>query len=129
MLVDTSALHALLDRRDPEHEQARQTFQDLVKTHALLTHNYMVLEAIALTQRRLGMSAVRALSEGILPVIEHHWVRPGLHERAMAALLAAERSSISLVDWTSFELMRELNVRTAFAFDADFRAHGFELVP
>ncbi len=43
----------------------------------------------------------------------------------MSSLLAASRRSVSLVDWTSFELMREERLIDAFAFDDDFAAHGF----
>jgi len=129
VLVDTSALHAILDIADPQHEAAQRAFRTLVRSERLVTHNYVVIEATALVQRRLGIGAVRALTERLLPTIEQVWVRPGLHERAMAALLAADRRGISIVDWTSFELMRERQMRVAFAFDTDFRAQGFEVVP
>jgi predicted nucleic acid-binding protein len=50
-----------------------------------------------------------------------------IHARALSALLAAGR--ISFVDWVSFEVMRRLGVETAFSFDRDFAAQGFELAP
>jgi predicted nucleic acid-binding protein len=42
----------------------------------------------------------------------------------VAALLAAATSDVSLVDWTSFELMRRKGIETALAFD-DFERQGF----
>ncbi|HHH42298.1 MAG TPA: VapC toxin family PIN domain ribonuclease, partial [Chloroflexi bacterium] len=83
----------------------------------------------ALIQRRLGMKAVRLLQEEMVPLFHIHWVEPELHTSAISALLAAKRRNISLVDWTSFELMRRLGIRTAFAFDRHFAEQGFETVP
>jgi predicted nucleic acid-binding protein len=36
---------------------------------------------------------------------------------------------VSLVDWTSFELMRRQGIERAFALDADFDRQGFATVP
>jgi predicted nucleic acid-binding protein len=36
---------------------------------------------------------------------------------------------VSLVDRTSFELMRALHIRRAWTVDADFATEGFEVVP
>jgi predicted nucleic acid-binding protein len=36
---------------------------------------------------------------------------------------------VTLVDLVSFEVMRRLQIETAFAFDRDFARHGFALVP
>jgi uncharacterized protein len=47
----------------------------------------------------------------------------------VSAMLAAGQRDVSLVDWTSFELMRRLGVNTAFAFDDDFAEQGFDLLP
>jgi uncharacterized protein len=41
-------------------------------------------------------------------------------------VLAAGRRQISLVDWTSFTVMRERSITHAFAFDNDFESQGFE---
>ena len=37
------------------------------------------------------------------------------------------RRGLSLVDCMSFIVMRKLEVRQAFAFDADFEREGFEM--
>ena len=95
----------------------------------LLTHNYVVLETTALTQRRLGGAAVRALHEDLLPLVDVVWVDEDLHRAAVTALLAGIRRRVSLVDWVSFELMRRRGIETAFAFDRDFGVQGFETVP
>ena len=45
----------------------------------------------------------------------------------ISALLAAAKKNLSLVDCVSFELMGNLGIRTAFAFDAHFKDAGFEV--
>lgn len=57
------------------------------------------------------------------------WVDERLHDAAVAATLAAPRSAISLVDRTSFEVMRTVGANDAFAFDRDFATAGFTVVP
>lgn len=89
----------------------------------------MVLEAVALCQRRLGLPAVRALHDDLLGVVAVDWVDADLHERALAATLAAGRREISLVDHLSFALMRRRRISRAFAFDAHFGEQGFDALP
>jgi predicted nucleic acid-binding protein len=57
------------------------------------------------------------------------WVDVALHERAVASLLGSASRSVSLVDWTSFALIREESLDRAFAFDRDFRDQGFAVIP
>jgi predicted nucleic acid-binding protein len=127
--VDTSALVALVDATDPNHERARATLLDPSLANSLATHNYVVVEAVALTQRRFGSPAVRDLVERILPLVEVVWVMPAPHHNALSALLASNRRGLSFVDLVSFELMRERDIDTAFAFDRDFRKQGFRTIP
>jgi predicted nucleic acid-binding protein len=132
VFVDTSALYAALDRSDAAHEAAARGWASLLDRVSVgeicaTTHDGIVIEATALTQRRIGIDGVRVLHDRLLPVLEVHWVTAALHERAFAALLGADRRDISLVDWTSFELMRREAVDQAFAFDSDFTDQGFML--
>lgn len=130
VFVDTSALYAALDADDRHHADAAEGWRRLLDAIAdgtgdALTHGSVLVESSALVQRRLGMSAVRALHDRLLPVLTIHWVDADLHARAVSALLAAARRDVSLVDWTSFELMRVLGVEQAFAYDDDFAEQGF----
>jgi len=129
VFVDTSALYAVLDRDDANHRDAAVAFPDLLGHDRLLTHSYVAVEASALVQRRLGIEAVRALHDDVLPALELTWVDEPLHRAGVAAMLAGGKRDVSLVDWTSFELMRRRGVSTAFAFDDDFTRQGFTLVP
>jgi predicted nucleic acid-binding protein len=55
-------------------------------------------------------------------------VTPDIHGAAAAALLAARRRSLSLVDCASFEIMRRTGIRTAFAFDRHLSEYGYDLL-
>jgi uncharacterized protein len=88
----------------------------------------VLLETVALVQRRLGMAAVRTLLEQMMPVVALHWVSPDQHRQGVAAFLAAGQRRYSLVDAVSFVAMRELGTQQAFAYDDDFRRQGFEPV-
>jgi len=128
--VDTSAFFALLDDDDAHHARARVHLQEVLAAGVdLLTHEYVVVETTALVQRRLGLEALRRFVDDLLPLVEVAWVDEALHGEAREALLAAGRRNVSLVDWTSFLVMRRLGVRKAFTFDPDFGVEGFEVLP
>lgn len=86
----------------------------------------MIVETVALIQRRLGLDAVAALRGEILPVLQAGWVDRDLHAEALAAMLAADRRAVSLVDNVSFQFMRQRQITRAFAFDEHFLRQGFE---
>ena len=127
VFVDTSALYALLDAADAGHERALRGSERILGEE-LLTHTYVMVEAVSLVRRRLGAEAAARLVDDVLPAIKIVDVDEALRERAVAALRAAVSSSISLVDRTSFEFMRTLGISRAYALDPDFEAESFELV-
>ena len=124
VFVDTSALFALLDEDDTNHLAARSTFVRLRGTD-LVTHAYVVVETVALVSRRLGWAAVERLLDRILPVIRVVAVDEAAHAQALDSFRAAGTATVSLVDRTSFALMRAEGIDRAFAFDRDFLVEGF----
>lgn len=128
--ADTSALYALLDAGNAQHQAAIEEWAAIrERGDSLLTSNYVLLELMALVGRRLGLQAVRDVQADFVPVLEIIWVGEAIHERAMAALLTAGKRDLSLVDCVSFEVMRERNLGTAFAFDPHFTEQGFRCIP
>jgi len=130
VFVDTSAFFAVLDADDENHEAARQMWEDLLTQEAVLVcSNYVLVETLALVQRRLGIPAVRVFQEDIMPVLNVEWVDESLHQVGIASVLAAARRRLSLVDCVSFEIVRRLGIKTAFVFDHHFEEQGFECLP
>ena len=127
VFIDTSAFYAVLDHDDSNHDKAKETWVRLLREHAgLPTNNYVLLEISALLQHRLGIPAVRAFSEDVLPLLQIDWISEDRHRAGMEAVLAASRKKLSLVDCVSFQTMPENGVRVAFCFDRHFREQGFE---
>ena len=130
MFVDTSAVYALLDGDDANHHRAEQGWTHLLSgKQKMITSNYVTIELCALLQRRLGLKAVRDLQEVVQPVVALHWIEETIHLAGVSAVLASGKKGLSLVDCTSFEIMRRLGIREAFTFDRHFRDQGFACLP
>ena len=128
--IDTSAFYALLDRDDESHRRARYAWASLLENgNTLITNNYVLVEAFALIQHRLGIEAIRGFQNDILPLVNVEFVDAELHRSGVSALLSASRRNLSLVDCISFEMMRTLEIRTAFAIDPHFKEQGFDILP
>jgi predicted nucleic acid-binding protein len=130
IFVDTSAFFALLDSDDSNHKKADKVWRSILDPeNILVSSNYILVESFALIQHRLGTEAVNAFQEDILPVINIEWIDSGVHRSGVSALLAASRRKLSLVDCTSFEIMRNAGIKTVFAFDSHFKEQGFTCMP
>jgi predicted nucleic acid-binding protein len=128
--VDTSALLAVLDADDAQHARASRTWRELLGSdEPLVTTSYVLVEAFALAQARLGLEATRTLNVDVVPILRVIWVDERLHRAAMTALLTAQRRHLSLVDCVSFEAMRQAGMTRAFAVDRHFRQQGFSTIP
>lgn len=127
VFVDTSAFFAILDADDAMHATAVTYLATALECRTrLVTSSYVVVETSALTRSRLGADAFRAFTEQLLPVTQIEWVTPQQHAAATSAALLVGNAGPSLVDCTSFEVMRGLGIRTAFAHDRHFSQAGFE---
>ena len=130
IFVDTSALLAVLDADDSNHMKARKVWEDLInREEQLFSTNYVLVETIALVQHRLGIKALQTLQADILPMFRLEWVNEEIHRAGVAALLAAGRKKLTLVDLVSFNVMQRLGLQTAFAFDHHFSEQGFACLP
>jgi uncharacterized protein len=130
IFIDTAAFLAVLNANDQFHPPAKNNWDEMLSLDsALFSSNYVILETTALLQHRFGVEAVRLFESDILPIIEISWVEETVHKQGMSALLAANRRDLSLVDCTSFEIMRQIGLETVFTFDPHFREQGFIVIP
>lgn len=123
MLWDSSAILALLDADDADHETASATAARIAadRRPSFVT-NYIEAEAHALLLRRLGRSMAREwLLAGGLPVVR---ALPQEEERAKAILGAQRDKDWSLCDAISFAVLETRGARLAFSFDHHFRQYG-----
>lgn len=127
IFLDTSAIYAMADRADPNHVTACSKFDLALKSKKpFLLHNYILAESAALLQARLGLqSAILFLNDA--QAFEIEWVDSELHQEALKELERIAKRGISFIDCASFVVMRRRGIHTAFAFDPDFRDHGFAM--
>jgi uncharacterized protein len=127
VFVDTSALLALMDAGDENHARALKTWDRLAAASLeLVSSNYVVVETFALLQSRIGLDAVRALQQDVLPAFRMAWIDANVHRAAVTAVLATGKRRLSLVDCSSFELIRRGGLERVFHFDRHFTEQGFE---
>ena len=130
IFLDTSAYLAMLNANDQFHLPAKAAWQEILAANTtLVSSNYVLLETITLLKHRFGMQAVRLFNGDILAIVETAWVDEAIHQQAMSAFLIANRRQLSLVDCTSFEIMRQKGMDTVFTFDPHFREQGFTTIP
>lgn len=130
IFVDTSALLAVINTDDPNHAPASVTWTALTQDYQRLsTTNYVLLETFALVQRRHGLQILKMLQQAVSSILHIHWIDASLHNVAVTALFTANRRQLSLVDCTSFHVMRQLGIDTVFAFDERFAEQGFTCIP
>jgi predicted nucleic acid-binding protein len=128
--IDTSAFLAMINSEDPNHDLAMKTWRQLIEEEqTLVCNNYVIVESIALIQRRVNLRAVSILHNDILPFVEIDWLEEELHNAIVKTLLKNDRRQISLVDHSSFDTMRRRGIQTAFGFDSHFSEQGFDIIP
>ncbi len=95
----------------------------------MTTTGPVVVETDALLRRRIGVEAVRDFHTRILPVISVMWLDAEVYEKALLPYLASGRTGPSLVDFSSFALMRTRGVTHALTLDRYFAEQGFDCLP
>lgn len=128
LFVDSSGILALADRDDPAHAGVVEAFA-LGRSEVLSTHAYVVVETLAVARRRYGPEVAANLIDRVFPALAVAPVDAELHRAALSAFRDAIESSVSLVDRTSFALMRREGIERAIALDVDFRTAGFATLP
>jgi predicted nucleic acid-binding protein len=127
IFLDTSAIYAWADTADPNHSESVRRLRALLERgEDLLTHNYVVVESMALLQARLGVKAAIKLGRDARMFVVD-WVDDDLHAAGLEQLERSGKRHVSLVDHISFLVMKRRQVLTAFAFDPDFAIAGFAL--
>ena len=117
---------AILHHDDKNHSPATRVWERLLNQDTtLICTNYILVETCSLLQNRLGLIAVKAFEDSIVPLLIIEWVDEALHQAGVAALLTANRRHLSLVDCISFETARRLGINIVFAFDQHFVEQGF----
>jgi predicted nucleic acid-binding protein len=129
ILVDTSALYALVSASDEFHPQAREMYRAILEGgEEILATSYVLVETLALVHRRLGFEVLLTLYDSIEGVIETLWVDEPIHQQAWQDFAARRGQGLSFVDWTTVVAAGRLGA-TVFAFDSDFASENLSVIP
>lgn len=128
VLLDTSALYALISRTDEFHPRAQATYQDLLAGGARLwITSYVLVEFGALVHHRLGFEPIRSFVEATQDVYETLWIDSELHSQAWVQFETRKGEGLNFVDWTTLMSARRIGA-TIFTFDSGFDREGAEVV-
>jgi hypothetical protein len=131
VFVDTSAFIALLDPRDDCHAQAVHVEQSLSGQAArLVTTNFVLDETYTGLRGKIQHRAILRFRDSVRQSRRLRVVRvtEALEEQAWGIFARYEDKDFSFTDCTSFAVMQQLGITTAFAFDEHFEQFGFTRV-
>lgn len=126
IFLDTSALYAFINAKDPDHVKVK-SFLDAFKGKVVIT-NYIFDEIITLVQARLGHDKA-VLVGNILnksPQVNRVWILPSDEKEAWGFFQARKDKDYSFTDCVSFTVMRRLKISKCMACDDHFKQEGFE---
>ena len=129
--IDTSALYALIDKRDAHHAAASDTVRALLRSGRLLvTSDYVVAETINLANARGG----KHVALRILDLLERsagirvEWIGSLRFDQTKAFFRKHADHPYSFTDCSSFIVMRELRLIEALTTDRHFHQAGFRIL-
>lgn len=135
IFVDTSAFKAYYDKRDKHHRVARKFVAQVAngeyEFRLFVTSDYIVDETATLVKRSCGAEEASrflgAIQRSVMVTVVH--VGEECFRKAKEMFEKYTDRTWSFTDCTSFALMRELGIKTAFTLDEDFKQAGFEIYP
>jgi predicted nucleic acid-binding protein len=131
LIVDTSALYALVDRNDPNHTAAASFLRSLTAQDTLLLSNHVFDEAMTLTKARLGVHVALQLGMRLRNsrIIQSVIFDEGMEMALWRTFSQYKDKAWSYTDCASLVLAQARGIQEAFAFDHHFGQMGLVKVP
>ncbi|MBI4067280.1 PIN domain-containing protein [Candidatus Gottesmanbacteria bacterium] len=130
IFIDTNAFIALIDPKDKFHKAAIGWWKANRETK-LITSNIVTIETLGWMRYKKGKRIAVEAGKTIL-FGEGISILPITNQDELAAWQLFQKidgRGISMVDCTSFVLMKRLNIKKVFTFDQDFKTVGFSVLP
>ncbi len=128
VFVDTSALYAYINSKDPYHEKVRNFLNNF--KGQLITTNFIFDETVTLVSTRMGHDKALLTGKTLLNPKAFFITRVKINDERNAWKLFVNRpdKAYSFTDCTSFVIMRTLGIEKSLAIDPHFQQEGFEAV-
>ena len=129
IFMDTGALYALADRRDPAHDRAKEFHAEAGRPY-LLT-DFVFAETMSLLTKRVGKKPAVAFGAGVRASARFRIEEPSadVREAAWKEFSGRIDKDHDLIDCLSFAMMEAYGLKDVFGFDRHFAQRGFRLVP
>lgn len=122
ILVDSSAIVALVDSDDATHPAMVDAYRELVDAgYRLFTTNYVVAEAYDLLMAGVGPAVARQWLRGSKLAV-YHADEQDVRKAQREVIRSSNARGLSLTDAVSLVVMERLNVVDAIAADPNFLA-------
>jgi predicted nucleic acid-binding protein len=131
IFLDSSALVALADRRDPDHTTVADFVQTIKGQALLVTTNYILDETVTVVKRRYGYQAAVRLGRIIRASEFCHYLILTAEDdaRAWAAFEKYDDKAWSFTDCACLAVMQRLNIDEVLSLDAHFHQMGLQVWP
>ncbi len=129
VVIDTSALYALLSDRHTDHEAAVQMFERLIDRDVQLwATSYCLAEVSSFVLEQAGVEAGSIFMEAILDAAHVYWVSNSAHEEAWQHVIRIHSPLFTLGRATTAVAVRKLKA-VAFAFEEHFLELSIPTLP
>jgi uncharacterized protein len=129
VIIDSSALFALVSRDDAHHQEALRVSQELARTHrAVVLLPEVFAESLNIVGKKLGRSHLFNLADEVLH--SGDFIFPDqtqqMRENAIS-LLTKQAASVSYIDALVMAYADLFNTKDIFGFDEAFARSGYRL--
>ena len=130
IFVDTGGWVGLFVENDKFHKEAEAVYGEIEKRKSeLYTSDYVIDETVTLIKGRshaanaikVGQALLKSELIKIIPVYQQYF------HKSWVSFAGYHDKPYSFTDVTSFIIMKDLKIVTAFAFDEHFSMAGFKL--
>ncbi len=131
IIVDTSGLYALVDRKDPHHQQAAVFLKSYAIPRGLLISNHIFDETMTTVKGRLGAQValqlgIRLRNSRLVEMV----IFTQADEQELWRLFSRYTDKAwSYTDCACWMLAQRRDIQQAFSFDHHFKQMGLTTVP
>lgn len=133
LFIDTGAFFATKCSSDKNHQIAFSYYNSICESGKfnLATTNLVIFETVTLSKGKIGIDFAIEFGKYLrnsefIKIIK---ITEEIENKSWDIFDRYNDKEYSFTDCASFAVMKELNIRKAFAFDRHFEQFGFEITP